>query len=284
MWRKRNLRNDGINRAITPFQGLIMASRVDQTAKYMPLPVNIKRENPVPLDKESVWQDETSMRNYAKDGATSYVGQILSLADGAVTKAFIILDEAGNLLEFGSGGGGGEVTELSGYAAATDQRIVGMVTSLSSNAAARDTAIAGSVTSLSSSALSRDNAIAGSITSLSSQALSRDNALAGSITSLSSNASSTDRALSAWIGEVSAVVSSFMSGGAVGALSGCAEQTDKRLGGQISTLSGNVTSVAGSITSLSAAISSISSSMAGIQQTIASLSALYLRAFFEPET
>lgn len=70
----------------------------------MALPLSIARGNPVPIDSTMVWYDEAAMREYAANGATSYIGQILSLVDevGGAAKAFIIANAAGDLLEVGS--------------------------------------------------------------------------------------------------------------------------------------------------------------------------------------
>lgn len=70
----------------------------------MALPLSIARGNPIPVDSTMVWYDETKMKEYAANGATAYVGQILSLVDevGGAAKAFIIANAAGDLLEVGS--------------------------------------------------------------------------------------------------------------------------------------------------------------------------------------
>ncbi len=70
----------------------------------MALPLSIARGNPIPVDSTMVWYDEAEMKEYAANGATAYVGQILSLVDevGSAAKAFIIANAAGDLLEVGS--------------------------------------------------------------------------------------------------------------------------------------------------------------------------------------
>ena len=55
---------------------------------YNALPISYKRGNPIPLDTTAVWYDEAQLRTYAKDGATAYIGQILTLVKP-------ILDEEG---------------------------------------------------------------------------------------------------------------------------------------------------------------------------------------------
>lgn len=77
---------------------------IDKKENYMGLPMNIKRGNPIPLDDSSVWYSYDEMATYAQTGKTSYVGQILSLVDESTDSAtaYIILNEAGDLLEVGS--------------------------------------------------------------------------------------------------------------------------------------------------------------------------------------
>lgn len=72
---------------------------------YNALPISYKRGNPIPLDKSSVWYDYDQMAVYAASDGTAYVGQILSLvnAENASARAYIILNEAGDLGLLGSG-------------------------------------------------------------------------------------------------------------------------------------------------------------------------------------
>lgn len=68
------------------------------------LPIAFSRGNPIPMDKSSVWYSRADMENYAKTGATAYVGQILALVDDInnTSTAYIITDTAGTLKEVGS--------------------------------------------------------------------------------------------------------------------------------------------------------------------------------------
>ena len=68
------------------------------------LPIAFSRGNPIPIDKSSVWYSKTDMENYAKTGATAYVGQILALVDDVnnTSTAYIITDTTGTLKEVGS--------------------------------------------------------------------------------------------------------------------------------------------------------------------------------------
>lgn len=81
---------------------------IKKDGTYMGLPMNIQRGNPVPLDFDAVWYSYDAMAEYARGegdrGAVAYVGQILSLVDETdkSATAYIILNEAGDLLEVGS--------------------------------------------------------------------------------------------------------------------------------------------------------------------------------------
>lgn len=68
-------------------------------AAYMALPMNIKRGNPIPLDTTAVWYNKTELENYAKNGATAYVGQVLTLVAGGKCEAYMISNEAGTLIK-----------------------------------------------------------------------------------------------------------------------------------------------------------------------------------------
>ena len=72
---------------------------------YNSLPISYKRGNPIPLDKSSVWYDYDLMMEYAATNGTAYVGQILSLvnAEDNSAKAYIILNQSGDLEEIGTG-------------------------------------------------------------------------------------------------------------------------------------------------------------------------------------
>ena len=68
-------------------------------AAYMALPMNIKRGNPIPLDTTAVWYNKAELENYAKTGATAYVGQVLTLVAGGKCEAYMISNEAGTLVK-----------------------------------------------------------------------------------------------------------------------------------------------------------------------------------------
>ena len=71
-------------------------------AAYMGFPLSIKRGNPAPVDTTAVWYDKTELENYAKSGATAYVGQVLTLVSGGKCEAYMISNEAGTLIKLAS--------------------------------------------------------------------------------------------------------------------------------------------------------------------------------------
>lgn len=75
---------------------------------YMPLPINIKRGNPIPLDASSIWYNVEAMADYAKNNITAYVGQILVYVDEEAgdSFAYVITNLAGDLKLIGEGAGG----------------------------------------------------------------------------------------------------------------------------------------------------------------------------------
>lgn len=87
-----------------------MATIYDKNAAYMALPMNIKRGNPIPLDTTAVWDNKAELEAYAKSGATSYVGQILTLFANGVAEAYLISNEAGDLVKLAQTSGTGDVS------------------------------------------------------------------------------------------------------------------------------------------------------------------------------
>ena len=88
-----------------------MATIYDKNnAAYMALPMNIKRGNPIPLDTTAVWDNKAELEAYAKSGATSYVGQILTLFADGVAEAYLISNEAGDLVKLAQTSGTGDVS------------------------------------------------------------------------------------------------------------------------------------------------------------------------------
>ena len=87
-----------------------MATIYDKNAAYMALPMNIKRGNPIPLDTTAVWDNKADLEAYAKSGATSYVGQILTLFADGVAEAYLISNEAGDLVKLAQTSGTGDVS------------------------------------------------------------------------------------------------------------------------------------------------------------------------------
>lgn len=87
-----------------------MATIYDKNAAYMALPMNIKRGNPIPLDTTAVWDNKSDLEAYAKSGATSYVGQILTLFTDGVAEAYLISNEAGDLVKLAQTSGTGDIS------------------------------------------------------------------------------------------------------------------------------------------------------------------------------
>ena len=70
----------------------------------MPLPMAIDRQNPIAVDSTTLWYDYNALVDYAANGATAYVGQLVVYVDEANNKstAYLIQND-GSLSEVGSG-------------------------------------------------------------------------------------------------------------------------------------------------------------------------------------
>ena len=108
-------------------------------AAYMALPMNIKRGNPIPLDTTAVWYNKIELENYAKTGATAYVGQVLTLVAGGKCEAYMISNEAGTLVKLAQTTASGD---LASDVANLQTQVEGLVEKVGS-AAAGDTAASG---------------------------------------------------------------------------------------------------------------------------------------------
>lgn len=88
----------------------------------MALPIAIKRGNPIALDTTSVWYVKADMENYAKTGATAYVGQIITYVneEGGTVEAYQISNKAGALIKLASTTASGD---LAGDIAALKARV-----------------------------------------------------------------------------------------------------------------------------------------------------------------
>ena len=108
-------------------------------AAYMALPMNIKRGNPIPLDTTAVWYNKTELENYAKTGATAYVGQVLTLVADGKCEAYMISNEAGTLVKLAQTTASGDLaTDVSNL----QTQVEGLVEKVGS-AAAGETAASG---------------------------------------------------------------------------------------------------------------------------------------------
>jgi uncharacterized coiled-coil protein SlyX len=78
---------------------------IKKNFNIMALPLAIERANPIPLDSTAIWYSLEDMQNYAKTGATAYVGQTLVYVNetAKTSTAYIIADDAGTLQEIGAG-------------------------------------------------------------------------------------------------------------------------------------------------------------------------------------
>lgn len=82
-----------------------MAS-IKKDGSSMGLPMNINRGNPIPVDSTSIWYSLEEAQEYATNGATSYVGQILTVVNETegTSVAYIIEDTSGTLKNLSSSG------------------------------------------------------------------------------------------------------------------------------------------------------------------------------------
>lgn len=79
---------------------------IKKDGSSMGLPMNINRGNPIPIDSTMVWYSLAEAEAYAQNGATAYVGQLLSVVDETNDTAtvYVIINENGELLNISSGG------------------------------------------------------------------------------------------------------------------------------------------------------------------------------------
>lgn len=54
---------------------------IEKKGAYMEFPLKIKRQYGAPLDDTSVWYNLEEAKQYAKTGATAYVGQIVAVVN-----------------------------------------------------------------------------------------------------------------------------------------------------------------------------------------------------------
>lgn len=108
-------------------------------AAYMGFPLSIKRGNPAPVDTTAVWYNKTELENYAKTGATAYVGQVLTLVADGKCEAYMISSEAGTLVKLAQTTATGDLaTDVSNL-----QTQVGNLTKAVGSAAAEDVEASG---------------------------------------------------------------------------------------------------------------------------------------------
>lgn len=78
---------------------------IKKNGSSMGLPMNINRGNPIPIDTTSIWYSLTEAQQYAANGSTAYVGQIISVVDEANNTAdiYVITNVTGDLVKIFSG-------------------------------------------------------------------------------------------------------------------------------------------------------------------------------------
>lgn len=80
-------------------------ANIKKDGNSMGLPMNISRGNPIPIDSTEVWYSLEDAQNYAKSGATAYVGQTIKVIDDStnIAKVYLIKNKAGDLEEIIAG-------------------------------------------------------------------------------------------------------------------------------------------------------------------------------------
>lgn len=66
------------------------------------VPVTIKRNNPVPLDSESIFPSLAALTTYVSSSPVAYAGQIVAVVDGTThTCTTYIINDNGSISEIG---------------------------------------------------------------------------------------------------------------------------------------------------------------------------------------
>ncbi len=74
---------------------------IKKDGNSMGLPMNINRGNPIPIDTTDVWYSLEEAQAYAENGATAYVGQLITVVDETnnTAKVYVIANLAGELVD-----------------------------------------------------------------------------------------------------------------------------------------------------------------------------------------
>lgn len=74
---------------------------IKKDGNSMGLPMNINRGNPIPIDTTDVWYSLKEAQAYAENGATAYVGQLITVVDETnnTAKVYVIANLAGELVD-----------------------------------------------------------------------------------------------------------------------------------------------------------------------------------------
>lgn len=80
-------------------------AKIQRDFNSMGLPMNITRGNPIPLDSTEIYYSLPEAQEYASNGATAYVGQLIVVVDETNNSStvYLIKNEAGDLEEISSG-------------------------------------------------------------------------------------------------------------------------------------------------------------------------------------
>ena len=73
---------------------------IKKDGSTMGLPMNITRSNPIPIDSTQVWYSLEEAQEYAANGATAYVGQLLTVVDedNDTSGIYVIANTDGDLI------------------------------------------------------------------------------------------------------------------------------------------------------------------------------------------
>lgn len=82
---------------------------IKQNPDYMALPSSIKRGQNAPLDTTAVWYSLDELKEYAANGATAYVGQIVTLIENSACEAYMIASESGTLIKLAASTASGDL-------------------------------------------------------------------------------------------------------------------------------------------------------------------------------
>lgn len=98
---------------------------IKKNADYMALPASIKRGQSAPLDTTAVWYSKAELDEYAQNGATAYVGQIVTLYENEACSAYMIAGLDGTLIKLAATTASGD---LAGDVATLNTQVANLMT------------------------------------------------------------------------------------------------------------------------------------------------------------